>query len=70
MTIETLLKKALTLASDCGVAERVNVYSCNGDVCINFSDWEYTGETLEDILLEAIRDLEELDKELKEGLAC
>lgn len=70
MTIETLLKKALTLASSCGVAERVNVYSCNGDVCINFSDWEYTGETLEDILMEAINDLEALDRELKEGLGC
>ena len=70
MTIETLLKKALTLASNCGVAERVNVYSCDGDVCINFSDWEYTGETLEDILMEAIHDLEALDRELKEGLEC
>lgn len=71
MKIETLLKKALTLASDCGVAERVNVYSCDDTVCINFSDWEYTGDSLEDILLEAIHDLEELDKELKEeGLTC
>lgn len=70
MTIENLLKKALTLASSCGVAERVNVYSCDDTVCINFSDWEYTGETLEDILLEAIHDLEALDRELKEGLGC
>lgn len=70
MTIETLLKKALTLASDCGVAEKVNVYSYDGDVCINFSDWEYTGDSLEDILLEAIHDLEVLDRELKEGLGC
>lgn len=71
MTIENLLKKALTLASDCGVAKKVNIYSYDGDVCINFSDWEYTGDSLEDILLEAIRDLEELDKELKEeGLTC
>lgn len=70
MTIENLLKKALTLASDCGVAERVNVYSCDDTVCINFSDWEYTGETLEDILMEAINDLEALDRELKEGLGC
>ena len=69
MTIETLLKKALTLASSCGVAERINVYSYNGDVCINFSDWEYTGDSLEDILLEAINDLEALNKEL-EGLGC
>lgn len=69
MKIETLLKKALTLASSCGVAERVNVYSCDDTVCVNFSDWEYTGETLEDILLEAIHDLEALNKEL-EGLGC
>lgn len=69
MTIENLLKKALTLASSCGVAERINVYSYNGDVCINFSDWEYTGDSLEDILLEAIHDLEALNKEL-EGLGC
>lgn len=69
MTIENLLKKALTLASSCGVAEKVNVYSYDGDVCINFSDWEYTGETLEDILVEAIHDLEALNKEL-EGLGC
>ena len=69
MTIENLLKKALTLASNCGVAERINVYSYNGDVCINFSDWEYTGDSLEDILLEAIHDLEALNKEL-EGLGC
>lgn len=69
MTIETLLKKALTLASSCGVAERVNVYSCDDTVCINFSDWEYTGDSLEDILLEAIHDLEALNKEL-EGLGC
>ena len=70
MTIEKLLKKALTLASDCGVAEKVSVYSYDGDVCINFSDWEYSGDSLEDILLEAIHDLEELDKELKEGFEC
>lgn len=70
MKIDDLLKKALTLASSCGVAERINVYSYNGDVCINFSDWEYTGETLEDILMEAIHDLEALDRELKEGLEC
>lgn len=70
MKIDDLLKKALTLASDCGVAEKVNVYSYDGDVCINFSDWEYTGDSLEDILLEAIHDLEALDRELKEGLEC
>jgi|GEM_PF-4290578 len=69
MKIDDLLKKALTLASSCGVAERINVYSYNGDVCINFSDWEYTGDSLEDILLEAINDLEALNKEL-EGLGC
>lgn len=70
MKIDDLLKKALTLASNCGVAEKVNVYSYDGDVCINFSDWEYTGDSLEDILLEAIHDLEALDRELKEGLEC
>lgn len=67
--IENLLKRALSLASGCGVAEKVNVYSYDGDVCINFSDWEYTGDSLEDILLEAINDLEALNKEL-EGLGC
>ena len=70
MTIEKLLKRALNLASNCGVAEKINVYSYDGDVCINFADWEYSGDNLEDILLEAIHDLEELDKELKEGLGC
>lgn len=70
MKIDDLLKKALTLASSCGVAERINVYSYNGDVCINFSDWEYEGDSLEDILMEAINDLEALDRELKEGLGC
>lgn len=70
MKIDDLLKKALTLASNCGVAEKVNVYSYDGDVCINFSDWEYTGDSLENILLEAIHDLEALDRELKEGLEC
>ena len=70
MTVETLLKRALNLASSCGVAEKINVYSYDGDVCINFSDWEYTGDSLEDILLEAIHDLEALDRELKEGLEC
>lgn len=70
MTVETLLKRALNLASSCGVAEKINVYSYDGDVCINFSDWEYTGDSLEDILLEAIHDLEALDRELKEGLGC
>ena len=70
MKIDDLLKKSLTLASSCGVAEKVNVYSYDGDVCINFSDWEYTGDSLEDILLEAIHDLEALDRELKEGLEC
>lgn len=70
MKIDDLLKKALTLASSCGVAERINVYSYNGDVCINFSDWEYEGDSLEDILMEAIHDLEALDRELKEGLEC
>lgn len=69
MTVETLLKIALNLASSCGVAEKINVYSYDGDVCINFSDWEYTGDSLEDILLEAINDLEALNKEL-EGLGC
>lgn len=69
MKIDDLLKKALTLASSCGVAEKVNVYSYDGDVCINFSDWEYTGDSLEDILLEAIHDLEALNKEL-EGFEC
>lgn len=69
MTVETLLKRALNLASSCGVAEKINVYSYDGDVCINFSDWEYTGDSLEDILLEAIHDLEALNKEL-EGLGC
>ena len=71
MKIDDLLKKTLTLASNCGVAEKVNVYAYeDGDVCINFSDWEYTGDSLEDILLEAIHDLEALDRELKEGLGC
>lgn len=71
MTIETLLKKALTLASSCGVAEKISVYTSSYDekVLINFSDWEYTGDSLEDILLEAINDLEALNKEL-EGLGC
>lgn len=72
MTIEKLLKKALTLASSCGVAEKVSVYTCrhDGTVLINFNDWEYSGDSLEDILLEAINDLEALDRELKEGLGC
>lgn len=69
MTVENLIKKALNLASNCGVAEKINVYSYNGDVCINFADWEYTGDSLESILLEAIHDLEALNKEL-EGLGC
>lgn len=72
MKIDDLLKKALTLASDCGVAEKISVYtsSYDGKVLINFSDWEYEGGSLEDILLEAIHDLEALDKELKEGFEC
>lgn len=72
MKIEELLKKALTLASNCGVAEKISVYTSSNDgkVLINFSDWEYEGDSLEDILLEAINDLEALDRELKEGLGC
>lgn len=72
MTIDNLTKKSLELAKKCGISDHINVYisGIDGDVLIYFNDCEYYGDTLEGILLEAIHDFEELEKELKEGEKC